>query len=75
MTYVGTCEVLDDEVSKLSFYKSLTDQMFGDNEAPKAGFIKTMNSPNRVILRVTPVRIVNSYDGDALRAALAASQT
>jgi len=74
LTYLGTCEVLHDEPSKLSFYKALTDQLFGDNEVPKAGFIKTMNSPNRVILRVTPVRIVNSYDGDALRAALAASQ-
>jgi general stress protein 26 len=75
LTYLGTCEVLEDRKTKDWFFRALVDRVFGDNEAPKAGFIATMDTPNRVILRVTPTRLVNSYDGDALRAALAASRT
>ncbi len=48
----------------------IADSVFGDKEAPKAGMIATLDTPHRVVLRVTPDRLVNSYDGDALRAAM-----
>jgi nitroimidazol reductase NimA-like FMN-containing flavoprotein (pyridoxamine 5'-phosphate oxidase superfamily) len=72
LTYLGRCEVLEDPDSKRWFFTTLADTVFGDNEAPKAGFISSMDTPNRVVLKVTPGRLVNSYDGDGVRRAMAA---
>ena len=72
LTFLGRCEVLTDDESKQFFFHQLADAVFGDQEPPKAGMIATMDTPNRVILRVTPDRLVNSYDGDAVRAAMTA---
>ena len=71
LTYQGRCDVLDDPATKQWYFTTLADLTLGDNETAKPGFIKTMDSPNRVILRVEADRLLNNYDGAKLRAAMA----
>jgi nitroimidazol reductase NimA-like FMN-containing flavoprotein (pyridoxamine 5'-phosphate oxidase superfamily) len=70
LTYQGPCQVLDDPSTKEWYFLTLADRVLGDNHEAKPGFITTMDSPNRVILRVEPERLLNSYDGAKLRAAM-----
>ncbi len=71
LTYQGRCEVLDDPETKAWFFSAIADVMLGDNEAAKPGVIAALDTPNRVILRVSADRLINSYDGAKLRAAMA----
>jgi hypothetical protein len=74
ITYVGICEKLDGADVVKWYLNELADDVLGDNHGAKAGFIASMATPRRVVLKVSPVRVVNSYDGDAVRDAAAAER-
>ena len=71
VTYQGRCHVLDDAETKAWFFAAMVDVMLGDNAGAKAGAVASMDTPNRVILRVEADRLLNNYDGSKLRAAMA----
>ena len=54
LTYKGTCAVRDDEQTKRWFYAALGQKRFPDDDAYRETFVKTLDSPRRVILEVTP---------------------
>jgi hypothetical protein len=62
VTYKGTCEVLDDEATKAWFYPDLATAINGDNIARRDAFVALLDSPDRVILKVTPTQRIG-YDG------------
>jgi nitroimidazol reductase NimA-like FMN-containing flavoprotein (pyridoxamine 5'-phosphate oxidase superfamily) len=74
VTYQGRCQVLDDADTKAWFYAAMVDVMLGDNEAAKPAAVASMDTPNRVILRVEADRLLNNYDGAKLRAAMAGEE-
>ena len=55
--------MLDDADTKAWFFAAMVDVMLGDNEAAKPGAVASMDTPNRVILRVEADRLLNNYDG------------
>ena len=61
VTWKGTCELLDDDETKAWFYPELSNAL---NKNPKHAevFQKFLDSPRRVILKVTPTQRIG-YDG------------
>ncbi|MBI1179420.1 MAG: hypothetical protein GC201_02615 [Alphaproteobacteria bacterium] len=68
LTYKGTCEVLSDKATIDWFLPALAKRLrWGDEEAQKL-FVKLNDTPNRRVLKVTPVKRIG-YDGQKMRAA------
>lgn len=62
VTWKGTCEVLDDAETKAWFYPDLATAINGPNNARRDAFAEFLDSPGRVILKVTPTQRIG-YDG------------
>lgn len=62
ITWKGTCEVLDDRETKEWFYRELADAIMGGRNARSDAFYDFLDSPRRVILKVTPTQRIG-YDG------------
>ena len=61
VTYKGTCTLHDDDTTKAWFYPALAAALYG--EGGKGDFfVKFLDSPRRVILKVTPTQRIG-YDG------------
>ncbi|MEN3952098.1 pyridoxamine 5'-phosphate oxidase family protein [Iodidimonas sp. SYSU 1G8] len=68
LTYKGTCEVLRDRETIDWFLPALAKRLrWGDEEAQKL-FVKLNDTPNRRVLKVTPVKRIG-YDGQKMRKA------
>ena len=68
LTYKGTCEVLRDQATIDWFLPALAKRLrWGDEEAQKL-FVKLNDTPNRRVLKVTPVKRIG-YDGQKMRKA------
>jgi general stress protein 26 len=68
LTYKGTCEVLSDQATIDWFLPALGARLRpGDEEAQKL-FVKLNDTPNRRVLKVTPVKRIG-YDGQKMRQA------
>lgn len=62
VTYKGTCEVLDDTSTKAWFYRELADSIMGGRNSRSDAFTQFLDSPRRVVLKVTPTQRIG-YDG------------
>jgi nitroimidazol reductase NimA-like FMN-containing flavoprotein (pyridoxamine 5'-phosphate oxidase superfamily) len=62
ITWKGTCELLDDRETKDWFYRELADAIMGGRNARSDAFAEFLDSPRRVILKVTPTQRIG-YDG------------
>ena len=62
VTWKGTCEVLDDQATKDWFYPALAEAIMGGRGERAAAFQSFLDSPRRVILKVTPTQRIG-YDG------------
>ena len=61
ITWKGTCEVLDDAETKAWFYPELSAALQSDPKR-REYFQKFLDSPRRIILKVTPTQRIG-YDG------------
>ena len=71
ITWKGTCEVRDDEATKRWFYPELAQALRGGDPAARDRFAEFLDSPRRVILKVTPTQRIG-YDGAKMAKATAA---
>lgn len=62
VTWKGTCEVLDDRTTKDWFYSELAEAIMGGKGARAQAFEEFLDSPRRIILKVTPTQRIG-YDG------------
>lgn len=62
VTYKGTCEILDDDETKAWFYPELAAVIRPDDEQGARNFAGFLDSPRRVIFKVTPTQRIG-YDG------------
>ncbi len=62
VTYKGTCRVIDDAETKAWFYPALAHRLYGTRPEMEGPFAKFLDSPNRIILEVTPTKRIG-YDG------------
>lgn len=68
LTYKGTCEVFDDAETIGWFLPALAKRLrWGDPKAQEE-FVRLNNTPNRRVLKVTPVQRIG-FDGRKMRAA------
>lgn len=65
VTIKGRCVVHEDTKTKQWFYAALAKAMLPDNEAQQKGFAKTLDSPDRAVLSVTPEHYI-TLDADKL---------
>ncbi len=73
LTYKGTCEVLQDRETIDWFLPALAERLrWGDPEAQKE-FVRLNDTPNRRVLKVTPVKRIG-FDGSKMAAATAAAR-
>ena len=66
ITYKGTCVIHDDDARKQWYYKALADIRYGNDPDYHAQYIKSLDTPGRVILEVKPEVTLGSYDGAKL---------
>lgn len=72
VTYKGTCEVLSDQETIDWFLPALAKRLRpGDEDAQKL-FYELNNTPNRRVLKITPVKTIG-FDGDKMAAATVAA--
>ncbi len=62
VTYKGTCEILDDDETKAWFYPELAAVIRPDDEQGARNFAGFLDSPRRVIFKITPTQRIG-YDG------------
>ena len=62
VTYKGTCEILDDDETKAWFYPALAKALNPANEQWQKNFAGFLDSPRRVIFKITPTQRIG-YDG------------
>jgi general stress protein 26 len=62
VTIKGTCKVHEDEETKSWFYKAFSDHLNPTDATASAAFQEMLNSPLRVVLEVTPEKLI-TYDG------------
>ena len=65
VTWKGTCEVLNDDATKRWFYPDFSQTLMGDNPKRRDPFAQFLDSPNRVILKVSPTQRIG-YDGEKM---------
>lgn len=70
VTYKGTCEVLDDRETIDWFLQALAERLRPGDPAAQAVFVKLNDTPNRRVLKVTPVQTIG-FDGAKMSAATA----
>jgi general stress protein 26 len=72
VTYKGTCEVLSDQATIDWFLPALGKRVMPDNAEAQEQFYQLNNTPNRRVLKVTPVQTIG-FDGDKMAAATVAA--
>jgi hypothetical protein len=75
VTYKGTCEVFSDDATKGWFLPALAERLRPGNAEAQAAFVALNDTPNRRVLKVTPVQRIG-FDGRKMAAAtkIAAAQ-
>lgn len=71
VTYKGTCEILDDQETKDWFYPALAAAIRPNDEQGAKMFAGFLDSPRRVVLKITPTQRIG-YDGRKMGEATAA---
>ena len=62
VTIKGRCAILADAETKRWFYPALAAALIPRNEKQQDGFVRMLNSPRRIVMRVTPERLI-TFDG------------
>ena len=62
ITWKGTCTIHKDRETLTWFYRELADALYGGRNAMSDAFTEFLDSPNRVVLEVTPTQRIG-YDG------------
>jgi nitroimidazol reductase NimA-like FMN-containing flavoprotein (pyridoxamine 5'-phosphate oxidase superfamily) len=62
ITIKGRCVILEDVETKRWFYPALAAALLPRSETQQAGFVRMLDSPRRVVMRVTPERFI-TFDG------------
>jgi len=70
MTLKTTCAVHEDRETLEWFYDTFSKAVHPDSEAGAQGLASMLDTPRRVVLELSPVKII-SYDGMKLAAAIA----
>ena len=70
VTYKGRCEILDDDETKAWFYPALAAAIRPGNEQWQRNFAGFLDSPRRVIFKITPTQRIG-YDGRKMGVATA----
>jgi general stress protein 26 len=70
ITLKTTCTVHDDSETLEWFYQAFSKALHPDNGAAQQGLAAMLDTPRRVVLELTPVKII-SYDGMKLTEAIA----
>jgi hypothetical protein len=70
MTLKTTCSVHEDRETLEWFYEAFSNALHPDNPAGRQGLVAMLDTPRRVVLELTPVKII-SYDGMKLAEAIA----
>lgn len=65
ITIKGRCAVHDDPETKRWFYPALGAALVPESESRRAHFIQMLDSPRRVILGVTPVKLI-TFDSEKM---------
>jgi len=65
VTYKGTCEVLDDAATTGWFYPTLAAKVRPGNPEAQAAFADHLDTPGRVVLRITPTKRIG-FDSEAM---------
>jgi general stress protein 26 len=62
VTWKGTCEIIDDRSVKDWFYRDFADALMGGPGPRSDAFVEFLDSPRRVVLKVSPTQRIG-YDG------------
>jgi hypothetical protein len=62
VTIMGRCTIHRDAESKRWFYPALAAALIPGDSARQAGFVRMLDSPRRVVMSVTPDRLI-TFDG------------
>jgi hypothetical protein len=62
VTIKGRCTIFEDLETKRWFYPALAAVLIPRNEKRQAGFVRMLDSPRRVVMRVTPEHLI-TFDG------------
>ena len=68
LTYKGTCEVLKDQSTIDWFLPALARRLRPDDASAQAMFYQLNNTPNRRVLKFSPLKTIG-YDGQKMRRA------
>jgi hypothetical protein len=74
VTYKGTATVLDDRATLDWFYPLLAAKVRPDDDAKQAAFVRHLDSPGRVVVRVAPDARIG-FDSEAMFAGSPAGAT
>lgn len=72
VTYKGHCEVFDDDATKRWFLPVLAARFKPDDDEAQQLVVRLNDTPNRRVLKVTPVQRI-AFDGAKMEAATAAA--
>jgi len=61
-TIKGRCAILEDAETKRWFYPALAEALIPHDQKQQASFVRMLDSPRRVVMRVTPERFI-TFDG------------
>ena len=70
LTFKTSCEIHEDRETLEWFYAAFAKALNPDNEAAQQALSAMLDTPRRVVLELTPVKII-SYDGQKLTNAIA----
>ena len=70
ITLKTTCKVREDRETLAWFYAAFSKALHPDHEAGQKGLSAMLDTPRRVVLELTPIKII-SYDGMKLAEAIA----
>lgn len=65
VTYKGHADVLDDDTTMTWFYRALASIVRPDSEAKQRAFAEHLDSPGRVVIKVTPALRIG-FDSEAM---------
>lgn len=67
VSYKGTCEIVHDRDRILWFLREIAKRYDPHNEQAQAAHVRAADHPGRVVIRFTPSKMTNAFDGDRAR--------
>lgn len=67
ISYKGRCEILHDRDRILWFLTEIAKRYDPDNAQAQAAHVQAADHPGRVVIKFTPTKTTNAFDGDLAR--------